>query len=226
VQTDLYLSHPCRDFAKTDEALRLREEGGRVALFYKGPKLDPRSKTREELSVAVPDPAAMRMILERLGFRPVAEVRKTRRNFGLGPVEVSLDRVAGLSGYVELEVQDRPVEEGRSMLLALIRSLDGGDGKKVLPRAPPREVIRCSGVLRKELADLRLVRNADGGLVALGAVLHRVPAAERNELGGCRSLADRTSWRRPPGSCSSERDPLGVHDLELHIALIVSIASY
>lgn len=122
-QVDLYLSHPCRDFAKTDEALRLREEGGSVTLFYKGPKLDPRSKTREELSVAVPDPAAMRMILERLGFRPVAEVRKTRRNFGLGPVEVSLDRVAGLSGYVELEVQDRPVEEGRSMLLALMKEL-------------------------------------------------------------------------------------------------------
>lgn len=122
-QADLYLSHPCRDFARTDEALRLRQEGSGVTLFYKGPKLDPGSKTREELSVEVPDPAAMRLILERLGFRPVAEVRKTRRNFGLGSVEVSLDRVAGLSGYVELEVQDLPVEEGRSMLLALMKEL-------------------------------------------------------------------------------------------------------
>jgi adenylate cyclase class 2 len=122
-QADLYLSHPCRDFARTDEALRLRREGDSVALFYKGPKLDPGSKTREELSVNVPDPEAMRAILDRLGFRPVAEVRKIRRNYGLGRIEASLDRVAGLGGYVELEVQDLPIEEGRSMLLSLMKEL-------------------------------------------------------------------------------------------------------
>lgn len=122
-QSDVYLAHPCRDFAVTDEALRLRQEGGGVTLHYKGPKIDPKSKTREEIGVAVPDPAAMRSILERVGFRPVAEVRKTRRNFGLGPVEISLDHVAGLGGYVELEVQDLPVEEGRAMLFALMGEL-------------------------------------------------------------------------------------------------------
>ncbi|MDW5561622.1 MAG: class IV adenylate cyclase [Methanomassiliicoccus sp.] len=122
-QADLYLAHPCRDFAVTDEALRLRREGETVALFYKGPKLDPQSKTREEIQAAVPDPAAMRLVLDRLGFRPVAEVKKKRRNYGLGPVEVSIDRVAGLGGFVELEVQDLPVEEGRSMLFALMRDL-------------------------------------------------------------------------------------------------------
>jgi len=122
-QEDLYLSHPCRDFASTDEALRLRREGDDIALFYKGPKLDARSKTREELSVAVPDPAAMRLILDRLGFRPVAEVKKIRRNYGVGKVEVSLDRVAGLGDYVELEVQDLPIEEGRSMIFALLKEL-------------------------------------------------------------------------------------------------------
>jgi adenylate cyclase class 2 len=122
-QVDLYLSHPCRDFAKTDEALRIRQEGESVALYYKGPKLDAQTKTREEISAAVPDPAAMRLVLDRLGFRPVAEVRKTRRNYGLGRVEVSLDRVAGLGGYVELEVQDLPVEEGRSLLLNLMAEL-------------------------------------------------------------------------------------------------------
>lgn len=122
-QEDLYLSHPCRDFATTDEALRLRKEGRGVTLFYKGPKLDAQSKTREELAADVPDPAAMRLILDRLGFRPVAEVKKTRRNFGLGRVEISLDRVAGLGGFVELEVQDLPIEEGRSMLFALMGEL-------------------------------------------------------------------------------------------------------
>jgi len=122
-QEDLYLSHPCRDFGSTDEALRMRREEGSVTLFYKGPKLDAQSKTREELSVGVPDPAAMRLILRRLGFLDVAEVKKTRRNFGIRTVEVSLDRVAGLGGYVELEVHDMPLEEGRSLLFALMREL-------------------------------------------------------------------------------------------------------
>jgi adenylate cyclase, class 2 len=121
-QVDAYLSHPCRDFARTDEALRLRREGDRVTLHYKGPKLDARSKTREEIGAAVPG-ETMGLILDRLGFRPVAEVRKTRRNFGVGRIEVSLDRVAGLGGYVELEVQDLPVEEGRSLLLNLMAEL-------------------------------------------------------------------------------------------------------
>jgi adenylate cyclase class 2 len=122
-QADLYLAHPCRDFAVTDEALRLRRSGGLTTLHYKGPKLDEVSKSREELYVEVPDPLALRLLLERLGFRPVAEVRKTRRTYRVGEVEVALDRVAGLGGFVELEVQDRPLEEGREMLFDLQRKL-------------------------------------------------------------------------------------------------------
>lgn len=122
-QSDLYLSHPCRDFAVTDEALRIRTSGGVVTLHYKGPKVDLVTKTREELTVPVPDPEAMLTILERVGFAPVAEVRKTRRNYQLGPVEASLDQVMGLGAFVELEVQDLPLEEGRSMLFDLMERL-------------------------------------------------------------------------------------------------------
>jgi adenylate cyclase class 2 len=123
-QADLYLAHPCRDFAATDEALRLRSSGGSTTLHYKGPKLDRISKSREELYVEVPDPPTMSLLLERLGFRPVAEVRKTRRTYQVGKVEVALDRVAGLGGFVELEVQDSPLEEGREMLFDLLKKLD------------------------------------------------------------------------------------------------------
>ena len=37
-QTDEYLNHPCRDFAETDEALRLRRDS-RGKITYKGPKI-------------------------------------------------------------------------------------------------------------------------------------------------------------------------------------------
>ena len=123
VQEDRYLAHPCRDFAVTDEGLRLRTEGGKVVLYYKGPKLDPFTKTREELSVAVPDPDAMGQILDRLGFQPVARVEKVRRCYRFHDVEVSLDRVSGLGGFVELEVQDLPLDIGRRMIEDSMRML-------------------------------------------------------------------------------------------------------
>lgn len=122
-QEDRYLGHPCRDFASTDEGLRLRREGDRVVLYYKGPKLDKLTKTREELSTPVPDPRSMDLILQRLGFKPVATVEKVRRSYRLGQVEVSLDMVSGLGGFVELEVQDLPLDFGRSMLEEAMKAL-------------------------------------------------------------------------------------------------------
>jgi len=81
-QCDLYLAHPARDFARTDEALRIRQDGDAFRLTYKGPKLDRATKTRKELELPLADPAAaesLRRIFESLGFRPVALVRKRRR---------------------------------------------------------------------------------------------------------------------------------------------------
>ena len=45
-ETDLYFQHPARDFAASDEALRIRQKAGVCFLTYKGPKLDPLTKTR------------------------------------------------------------------------------------------------------------------------------------------------------------------------------------
>ena len=53
-QVDEYFNHPCRDFAVTDEALRLRKDpDGKMT--YKGPKLDRTTKTREEIEMDIDD---------------------------------------------------------------------------------------------------------------------------------------------------------------------------
>ena len=136
-QADRYLGHPCRDFGRTDEALRLRRENDRWILFYKGPKVDPHSKTREELSTPIPDPSSLEQILNRVGFQEVMRVEKVRRVYRYKEVEVSLDSVAGLGDFVELEVQDLELEKGRG---ADQRSDDGAgagkNGAELLPRAP------------------------------------------------------------------------------------------
>ncbi len=122
-QSDLYLAHPCRDFGRTDEALRLRKENERHILFYKGPKLDKLTKTREEISTPIPDPESLKLILKRVGFEKVIEVEKIRRVYVMNEVEVSLDLVTGLGGFVELEVQDLELERGRAMLFGLMKEL-------------------------------------------------------------------------------------------------------
>ena len=105
---DTYFAHPARDFAVTDEALRLRTlaRDGRPpthVLTYKGPKRPGPVKTRLEEETPVADRAAFASILGRLGFRPVADVRKRRETFAAGGVTVTLDEVEDAGRFVEVE---------------------------------------------------------------------------------------------------------------------------
>jgi adenylate cyclase, class 2 len=114
-QVDEYFNHPSRDFALTDEALRLRKDA-KGKITYKGPKLDRLTKTREEIEMNIDDLDKMAQILLRLGFRRVAKVTKKRREFLLEGVTVCLDSVQGLGDFVELEIQGADAEEGRSRI--------------------------------------------------------------------------------------------------------------
>ena len=56
-EVDLYFAHPARDFAATDEALRIRRVGESNCITYKGPKIDRTTKTRREIELAIPSGA-------------------------------------------------------------------------------------------------------------------------------------------------------------------------
>ena len=114
-QHDTYYDHPVRDFAETDEALRLRRESNaderadsgdgptEATLTYKGPLVDDVSKTREEVEAGVDDPETADAILRAVGFEPAAEVEKVRERFAVGEYVVALDSVADLGEFVEVE---------------------------------------------------------------------------------------------------------------------------
>jgi adenylate cyclase class 2 len=132
-QVDHYFAHPVRDFAKTDEALRLRQMGDRNLVTYKGPKIDQATKTRQELELPL---AAGRnlatqyaQLLLALGFRSVAYVKKRRRGGSFDwqqwRIEAMLDEVEGLGRFVELEIQvDAPrLREAQASLIALAAEL-------------------------------------------------------------------------------------------------------
>jgi 2-amino-4-hydroxy-6-hydroxymethyldihydropteridine diphosphokinase len=128
---DRYFNSPARDFAATDEALRLRSVGAETILTYKGPKVDAATKTRFELEVPVEarHEQDLAEVLRRVGFREVRTVEKTRRPFGMRwrgrRMTVSIDAVAGLPPFIELETiaEDAEVDDARAALEALAEEL-------------------------------------------------------------------------------------------------------
>ncbi len=137
VQVDTYYNHPVRDFAASDEALRIREEEGKASLTYKGPKLDTLTKTREEEIIEVSDAKTARRILERLGFRKVREVKKKRDYYSLKDFKVMLDSVEGLGEYIEVEKAGEKYEPKE--LIDFLKGL--GVGEKELERRSYLELL-------------------------------------------------------------------------------------
>ncbi|HEX3150505.1 MAG TPA: class IV adenylate cyclase [Gemmataceae bacterium] len=136
VESDHYMNAPDRDFARTDEALRLRRIGEQNFLTYKGPRKDATSKTRTEIEVPCPsgaDAAASFLALfQRLGYRPTAVVRKRRRIFefirGGFTLHACLDDVDSVGKFVELEivVDDAQYKEAHATVLRAANELNLG----------------------------------------------------------------------------------------------------
>ena len=140
-QVDRYFAHPARDFAATDEALRLRSVGDGVAITWKGPRLAGGTKTRREIELPLgaiiggrhdPQPATLDRwteLLEALGFRRVLDVAKRRRpgrvEWDGAGIELALDAVTGLGDFLELELLATPeqVPDAQAGLESLAREI-------------------------------------------------------------------------------------------------------
>ncbi|UYP47386.1 hypothetical protein NEF87_003671 [Candidatus Lokiarchaeum ossiferum] len=127
--TDRYYNLPptIGDFAKTDEALRLRSsiEKHPVSheiikechdLTYKGPKLDKTVKSRIEHVCHVVEAHQMDEILLALGYQKVISVKKQREVheiiFDGHPIECLIDQIEHLDGlYFEAEMMVGSEEE-------------------------------------------------------------------------------------------------------------------
>ncbi|KSW12467.1 adenylate cyclase [Pyrodictium occultum] len=131
-EEDTYYQHPCRDFAETDEALRVRLVDGRAELTYKGPKrIIGGSKARAEYTITLEDPSSARRILEALGFRPAAVVRKRRSYYRLDGVSVSLDRVEGLGCFLEAEYTGEGGQEAARAIEEALEKLGVAERERI-----------------------------------------------------------------------------------------------
>ena len=129
-QVDTYYDAPHRDFAETDEALRIRREeaddGSTTRITYKGPLVEAASKTRREVETGVDDADRLDEILGALGFSPAAVVEKDRERYALDGYTVTLDTVGDLGEFVEIdrEATEADLETVREAAAAHLRDLD------------------------------------------------------------------------------------------------------
>ena len=121
-EADHYFNAPDRDFARTDEAFRLRRIGPSNIITYKGPKQAGPAKTRTEIEVPLAEGTEAAetfcRLVERLAYRPTAVVTKRRRQFGLRrdgfELFVCLDEVERLGKFVEVEIVTPPENRARA----------------------------------------------------------------------------------------------------------------
>jgi adenylate cyclase class 2 len=147
-QVDVYLNHPARDLAATNEALRVRSWGDENRITYKGPRKPGPTKTREEIEIpfAGGDHALGQLldIFNVLGFRPVATIRKTRTSFTVDraghSLEVALDDAEALGDFAEIETvvsSETDLPAAQSAVLALAAELG-------LTAVEPRSYLRMA----------------------------------------------------------------------------------
>ncbi len=136
IQKDTYFNSPMRDFAKTDEALRIRIIDDFAELTYKGRKFSSNSKSRVELNTQVSSPNELKEILLALDFREVLTVEKIRTSYKNGKITATIDEIKGLGFFMEIETisSEETFEENEQLLLELCQSM-GFD---------PKEQIRTS----------------------------------------------------------------------------------
>ena len=133
-QVDAYYAHPARDFATTDEALRIRRVGEQNVITYKGPKFNTSSKTRREIELPLAagelSMAEWDELLTALSFRSVAVVTKVRQIFRLlrdgRDMELALDQVLGVGDYAEIEIvvhDESEIKPAEQLIQALASEL-------------------------------------------------------------------------------------------------------
>jgi adenylate cyclase class 2 len=123
-QIDTYYNAPDKDFAETDEALRLRSVGRKNMLTYKGPRFNTASKSRKEVTLSV-SRKPIEELLSSLGFSRFGQVIKLRRNYRLGDLSVSLDEVENLGTFMEIEAlaEEKDLEFHEKRVIELLEKL-------------------------------------------------------------------------------------------------------
>ena len=126
IEIDRYFDHPNMQILSGGCALRVRDAGGKYRLTYKGPKKDEETTSRTEIEIGIESAGEMIEILDELGFYEVSTVKKLRKTYLLKDLIITLDNVADLGEFIEVEGKasnDREFEEKKGEIFKLLKKL-------------------------------------------------------------------------------------------------------
>ena len=108
LQQDSLLDRETSTLMDRQHTLRVRRDGERAWLTFKGAPIPGPTKAREELETAVDDADRVLRILERLGFDVRFRYEKYREEYAIGTLVITIDDTP-IGTFVELEGDERDV---------------------------------------------------------------------------------------------------------------------
>ena len=105
LQEDCLLDTCNDDLRRRRSALRVRQDGGRSILTFKGPVQEASIKIREEFETIVADGSVLMRILGELGFQVWFRYEKYREEFALDDCIIAIDETP-VGVFVEIEGGD------------------------------------------------------------------------------------------------------------------------
>lgn len=152
-EVDHYFNAPDRDFRTTDEVFRIRCVDQSAVLTYKGPKRGGAVKTRPEievpLAVGASHIADAERLIQCLGFRPTAVVKKQREMYALArdgfELHLCFDDLDGVGRFLEIEIvaEEARLAEAERAVQAVATELGLTTPE---PRAYLRMVLEAKGI--------------------------------------------------------------------------------
>lgn len=108
LQEDCLLDTTNEDLRRRRSALRVRQDGGRSVLTFKGPVQPAKVKVREEIETLVGDGTVLMRMLSELGFHVWFRYQKYREEFALDDCIIAIDETP-VGVFVEIEGGDRGI---------------------------------------------------------------------------------------------------------------------
>ena len=115
LQEDYLLDDEEESLRRRRCVLRIRTEGGKSRLTFKGPVQPSLVKVREELETVVGDGAVLQRVLEELGLHVWFRYEKYREEFALEDVVLAIDETP-VGIFVEIEGSEASIEAAAAAL--------------------------------------------------------------------------------------------------------------
>ena len=115
LQEDLLFDTDDERLRRQRSTLRVRSEGGKALLTFKGPAIPAAIKIREEYETVVADAATLQTILEELGLHVWFRYEKYREEFNANDAVIAIDETP-VGVFVEIEGSEDAIHEIASAL--------------------------------------------------------------------------------------------------------------